>query len=1034
MPTTITSPSGRAYRWDKVTPPTEEDFRALQAYDAAQQSDKSFLDTAIPTALRVGGAIGGAALGIPGGPVGIMAGGAAGSALGEYLAQRHQGTPLNLTQIGVQGALGAIPIGKAAGTIGKIALRRARVGALQGGVGAGLTESAETGQLPSLGTVATGTGFGTILGGSLGAVEGRALRRMGRLTPAGAPAVGASVSDIGTPPVIGGTPSPSVAGTVAEGAVPPAGTRVTPVTPVATKPLAGSRVRKPRRVPFSETAARKDRARIDEAIENRTEFLSDSDRVLTRSILRENEYYHAQRGTETLAETAEIADEIIAHGRVSQTVQPLAAQNQAQARIAYGAVGRIRTAVDQKMAQDPRITSVHMLSDPDKAELLKVLREVEASVGVAQQNASEVARALRNQREIVHAMRSSDERFLRDAVKSGATALDAIDGMRTLTTDLDRYRFIRDLAKPTKQDWWRWYYLSGLLSAPRTQLVNAISTATKVTMDVTAPFLHYNPAIARLEGMSSLAGARQGLNEGWKKAAFMFHNGFSTEHVIRNVDLPTEVTIGGRRTLTNVISRSMQASDEFFRNIAAESAAYRWAYKRAYASGQTYGSKTFNKTVADTLADRPEALIREMEEAGRMATFRQTAGPVTRSIKDLRRAGDKAGARFGDMVEDMTGSRVLGTIASVPIGTFIAPFVQTPANLLRAGIDYSPVGALRGLRRAINGGDKRLLQQGIAGTIATTGLALIAQDEKLTGAPPDDPKEREQWYAEGKQPMSIKIGGSWYGYEATPLALQLGVVANAYDGYRRARKEGRTMGAGDAAEVVWRLGKSLLQPGYLSGVMTLQQAVNDPSIYGTRYWGRALSSLIPASSLLRSATRVVDPTVRDAETVLDYVKKGVPGLSSSVLPRLDYEGEEIVVPGGVLNRGINPYRRSPETRDPLRLALQGTGARLSRPDTKLGRLPLTPVESKDVERRLGRAQAASMRKVIADPRFEGATQESQVGILTREAQKARDRARLSMSRGLIEQLEEQVREANRADPDPDRIAARWNEFYTSLPR
>ena len=91
MPVTITSPSGRAYRWDKVTPPTEEDFRALQAYDAAQQSDKSFLDTAIPTALRVGGAIGGAALGIPGGPPGIMAGGAAGSAFGEYLAQRHQG-------------------------------------------------------------------------------------------------------------------------------------------------------------------------------------------------------------------------------------------------------------------------------------------------------------------------------------------------------------------------------------------------------------------------------------------------------------------------------------------------------------------------------------------------------------------------------------------------------------------------------------------------------------------------------------------------------------------------------------------------------------------------------------------------------------------------------------------------------------------------------------------------------------------------------------------------------------------------------
>lgn len=994
----------------------------MKALDTARGPEKSFLDSAIPTALRIGGAVGGGIAGTLAAPgPGTLAGGAAGSALGELLAQKYEGRPLNLTQIGVQGALGALPVGRAAGTLGRIALKRAGVGAAQGAVGAAATESAETGKLPSLGTIGTGALYGTVLGGTLGAAEGRALRRLGKLTPVEA-----------TPPV-----TPPVAPPVARQTTRPVATPPIVDSPVVTPPVrrgTGSRLGR------TEAWRKQDVERANRVIDNTN--LTPDEKATTRELFREKDYFQSKLGPVPLARIQTIADDIIAEGKVQPKPLSIAAPVEAQARMAYGAVEDTRRAVEKKLAANPGIKSVAQLSDTDKADLLSTSNAMFVKYAVARENISEVARTMRNHQKMLSVMRDPDGRFLQDAVKAGATRLDALDKMMTLPKALDRYRFIRDLAKPTKQDWWKWYYLSSLLSSPRTQLVNAISTATKTGLDVTAPFFQANPVAGAKEGMASVAGAMHGIREGWGKMAFMFQNGYSVEHAIRNVDLPVEISIRGSRTLPNVIGRAMQTSDEFFRNIAAESAAYRWAYTTAKKAGHPYGSKAFNNAVADTLSNRPVALIAEMEEAGRLGTFRQKGGKGLRVIKRGRAVLDEYGAAFGDEVERLAGSvlsprlsRVLGTVASVPIGSFIAPFVQTPANLIRAGLAYSPVGALRGIVT----GDKRLLQQGISGTIATMGLALIANDDKLTGAAPSDPKERDQWYAEGKLPNSIKIGGSWFSYEATPFVLQLGVIASAYEAHRRLRAEGGKMDAIASTqmvgEVMGRLGKSLLQPGYLSGVMSLQKAVMEPERHGGSWAGRAASSLVPASSLLRATTRVVDPTIREAKTLPEYLQKGIPGLSSRLPPQLDYEGEDITKPGGWINRSLNPMTRSKETKDPLRLALRESGGRLSRPVGQLGRLSLTREEQKNVERRVGRTQAAILRRLVALPGFAALPKAAQLDALAKVGAQARKAARDSIDKQpIVDRLIEELKQENQRDPDPARSKSRMDEFLASLPK
>ncbi len=159
-----------------------EDPDILLALDKVQEAP-SLTERAIPMAMRVGGAIVGGIAGIPGGPPGVMALGASGAGLGEIAAQEYETrfggrTTVNPAQVVTQTALGAIPAGRAFGsTVPRIVASRGAQGGLLGGGSTVATQLAETGELPSRAQLATGVGLGTVLGGTVGAVEGRAVAR-----------------------------------------------------------------------------------------------------------------------------------------------------------------------------------------------------------------------------------------------------------------------------------------------------------------------------------------------------------------------------------------------------------------------------------------------------------------------------------------------------------------------------------------------------------------------------------------------------------------------------------------------------------------------------------------------------------------------------------------------------------------------------------------------------------------------------------------------------------------------------------------
>jgi hypothetical protein len=149
---------------------------------AAEEAAKpSLAERAVPMALRVGGGVGGALLGSAVGPAGTLAGGGIGAALGETGAQfferaTGQREEISPTGIAIEGALGAVPLGRATGLA-----RAAGQGALLSGGGYAAHKVLEEGQAPGLETIPIAA-LGALLGG--GAHAGfTALGKLGRRAP-----------------------------------------------------------------------------------------------------------------------------------------------------------------------------------------------------------------------------------------------------------------------------------------------------------------------------------------------------------------------------------------------------------------------------------------------------------------------------------------------------------------------------------------------------------------------------------------------------------------------------------------------------------------------------------------------------------------------------------------------------------------------------------------------------------------------------------------------------------------------------------
>jgi hypothetical protein len=524
---------------------------------------------------------------------------------------------------------------------------------------------------------------------------------------------------------------------------------------------------------------------------------------------------------------------------------------------------------------------------------------------------SEFGRGLNYLKSFQDARAMDDADFIAAALKGGANSDEVMAALRAQPNLESRYKFIRSLRKPQAQDYWRWYAMTAYLSGPVTQWRNIMGNASNfgvesvlvnpIAAGMDAVRNRGDRTITLSENQAAAAGMASGFMDGVGKALYYFRHGFSPDEASSLTELPPEVF--GGKLLPNVVGRSMGAADQFFRTVGLHMELHR----QAMLDGTKQGLKgdDLKAYVAQQIADptiTPE-IHRRAQRYSAELTFqeRNLDGPAAKiggAASLLSKGADQATKSVADFAWNhglhklntkyaKVGSATYGLL-SFPPSVILAPFINTPLNILKRAVQYTPPA----MAMAAKGGDRdamRVAARGAVGTAAIGAVYGLYQQGLITGAAPTDPSERDLYYAT-KRPYSLRIGDQWVPYQALgPVGMVLGAATN----YFKSAEENPRDALGKAGQVMASIGKTAIDASFLKGIYNILDAVGNYEQKGDTWAARTTMGLLPAAGAQRFVRDQIDPTLRDPDGWKEQLQASLPGASLSVKPRVDYAGQDI---------------------------------------------------------------------------------------------------------------------------------------------
>jgi len=480
----------------------------------------------------------------------------------------------------------------------------------------------------------------------------------------------------------------------------------------------------------------------------------------------------------------------------------------------------------------------------------------------------------------------------------------------------DRVKEWRDLPADQRKkaaiSFFQNYFVTNLLSDPKTHIRNAVSNTVHLAMTpITTPFA---AMLDRLGGQAGrtvyagelphqLRGVYAGMGDALSQFWSIMANGPQALDLVDGV-LPESSARGMYEPPgpAKYVTRALDAADKFSQILAYNMDLYGGAYTEA--RNQAQGSRT-----------------RGMSRAERNAWIvNRTAELVANPTEALRENAGKFAVRrvFHEHSAAETAFKALRDIHWT--GRFILPFVQTPLAILRQGLRMTPAGFYEPIRGSDEVFGRRLGVQArgeaLMGSLGLLGLAWMASQGRLSGNGPSNPSERDRLERQGWKPNSIKIGNTWIGYDTLqPLAFPAAMVANAMEAYGEQTKKNpnTSIFSPDMAQnMAMRAGQAFVDQGTIKSLSDVLRTTHDAG-WAKRYAASMLSGLIPFSGALRAVRRAEDPTLRQPQTIREQIQSQLPVVSRAIPPQLRATGEErqVASPLGALGRMLSPADISP---------------------------------------------------------------------------------------------------------------------------
>lgn len=443
--------------------------------------------------------------------------------------------------------------------------------------------------------------------------------------------------------------------------------------------------------------------------------------------------------------------------------------------------------------------------------------------------------------------------------------------------------FYRKFVKPTLSEKLDLLRYNSMLSSPNTHINNAfsnyLSTAAVAPIEktVTGTLDFLKSAVTGKERQAFAgegAAYAKGYAESLGEASHKFVQAFRGKSVSGNLDtrmipLAQKGLAGKVEKVLSIPTRLLEASDQFF--TALTSGGEKAALQLRKSKGVNVGN--IDVQAADNAAYR---LFRSELGDPKQGALLDGIDKVTASIQQLR-------SNDNPLVSN--------------IAKFTLPFVRTPMNILKQGIEYSPagIGTLPGAQNKTE-----QLSKTIIGSSAALATYLLASSGRTTWAEPTDPEAKQAFRAAGMQPYSLRIGDKWVSYAKLPPALSFNIALTS--AIHDAQRQG-TLDDGQVDDIlsgIAKWGNFFADQSYLKNVGDLiASAKGDPERIAS-YWSNYPQQLVPFRATLGWIARTLDPYQRKIDPEADWMQKQVdllkmqiPGISQQVSPRVDDRGNPI---------------------------------------------------------------------------------------------------------------------------------------------
>lgn len=681
--------------------------------------------------------------------------------------------------------------------------------------------------------------------------------------------------------------------------------------------------------------------------------------------------------------------------------------------------GVVENAVNNLRAMEKTLAQVNP-TDPVRPELLKdyaqqkvrLMRMLAVERGIA----AESGRALQAHRMAFEAITDQEQWFAKYLSDPDVPQFkkDFVTGeIAKFADDPDK---LKDLLMTLHEASWKEMFVEMAtaikLTAIPTHVVNSVTSFLRVNMNILQRPIAalFDTSIGRLYGgsrerfVADVQNEMMGQWQGWKQSGPEMLRAAMDENYLKKTRAfldaqPKGPAIKGRVGKDQVVDRILNwvgpkvrlpfrmlgVEDVAMRKPAELGMFYTMAGRDALKKGFKYGSKEYTDHIAKFVAEPDINTLKTVAEAGDMSLFQEELSPVFKKIDAIRH--------------------------DYPLSKLVVAFMKTPVNLIRQATEFSPLAPLLpSVRTAMTqrGPAADALAKMTIGTAAIVPLTLHALEGNIMLAAPKGQADRDKFYAEGKQPYSIKIGDKWYPFSRlSPFAewfTLAGVAAEAIN-----NKDDKKLDQ-IAADAFFTLSKNVLDKSFVTGLANAMDALTDPDKGETFLQGLLTGSLVP--TMVGTAARSVDPVIREIDGIKDAFYAKIPYLSKELPAQTDVFGNDLLRPGNAVERFISPVVPSPVKVDIVRKEMDFVGYEIGFPSKTAFGSDLSDEQYRMLKKTSGQIIYNVLHDVVTSPEYQKMSSRQKEQIMKKTVDKVREKTRMAIAQEfyMLEKIRDKLKQ------------------------